>query len=216
MWRAHAAGKHICTGEVGPEMRFVATVGGRKLAIGLQEDGHLRRVTLGGRELTADWRRVGSGPAEPTAERAVQYSLLIGDRSYDLFVRAVPRPEGGAPAYEVSLGGRTYAVGVQDERTQALAGLAGEGHVSGDAVIRAPMPGLVSNVAAVEGTAVGRGQPVIVLEAMKMENDLTAPRAGVVKAVRVSQGQTVNQGDVLAVVGDPPGSERTAEEENGE
>jgi biotin carboxyl carrier protein len=193
-------------------MRFVATIGGvggaegRTLVIGLEENGHVRRVTLDGREVTVDWRVVGGGPPEPTSERAAHYSLLIGDRSYDLYVRAVPQSEGGPPGYEVSLGGRTFAVGVQDERAQALASLAGEGHIAGDAVIRAPMPGLVSNILAAEGVAVEHGQAVVVLEAMKMENDLPTPRAGIVKSLRVAKGQTVNQGDVLAVVGDTAGS----------
>ncbi len=186
-------------------MRFVATVGANRVVIGLEENGHLRRVSLAGQDVTVDWRPVGDSPVEPTAQRAAHYSVLVGERSYDLYVRVVPQTEGAAAVYEVSLGGQTYVVGVQDERAEALASLAGEGHISGDAAIRAPMPGLVSHVIAPEGTVVERGQPVIVLEAMKMENDLPAPRAGIVKHVRVSKGQTVNQNDVLAVVGDPVG-----------
>lgn len=187
-------------------MRLVATVGAQKLVIGLEVNGAVRRVSLDGQDVTVDWRRVGASPLEPAADRAAHYSLLLGDRSFDLYVRAVPQSDGGAAAYEVSLGGQTYVVGVQDERAQALASLAGEGHLSGDVTIRAPMPGLVGNVVAPEGTTVERGQPVIVLEAMKMENDLTSPRAGMVKSVRVSKGQTVSQNDVLAIVGDPPGA----------
>jgi biotin carboxyl carrier protein len=186
-------------------MRFVATVGDNRLIIGLEENGHLRRVSLAGQDVTVDWRLVGDSPTEPTAQRAAHYSVLVGERSYDLYVRAVPQTDGSAAVYEVSLGGQTYTVGVQDERTAALASLAGEGHVSGDTAIRAPMPGLVSHVVAPEGTLVARGQPVIVLEAMKMENDLTAPRAGIVRRIHVARGQTVNQNDVLAVVGDPAG-----------
>jgi len=184
-------------------MRFVATVGANRLIIGLEENGHLRRVSLAGQDVTVDWRPVGDSPAEPTAQRAAHYSVLVGERSYDLYVRAVPQTSGSAAIYEVSLGGQTYTVGVQDERAASLASLAGESHISGDVAIRAPMPGLVSQVVAPEGTAVERGQPVIVLEAMKMENDLTAPRAGIVKHIHVARGQTVNQNDVLAVVGDP-------------
>jgi biotin carboxyl carrier protein len=186
-------------------MRFVATVGAATLAIALEENGHLRRVTLDGQDVTVDWRPVGASPAEPHPERAAHYSLLVGTRSYDLYIRAVPEADGGG-VYEVSLGGQTYVVGVRDERAQTLASLAGEGHLSGDVAIHAPMPGLVSNVVAPAGTAVERGQPVIVLEAMKMENDLAAPRSGIVKQVRVSKGQTVNQNDVLAVIGDPVGT----------
>lgn len=194
-------------------MRLVATIGVQQLVIGLEENGAVRRISLDGQDVTVDWRRVGASPAEPTAERAAHYSLLVGDHSYDLYVRAVPQAEDGAAVYEVTLGGQTYVVGVQDERAQALASLAGGGHVSGDVAIRAPMPGLVGNVVAPEGTHVERGQPVIVLEAMKMENDLTTPRAGIVKSVRVSKGQTVNQNDVLAIVGDPPGTSPRADED---
>jgi biotin carboxyl carrier protein len=194
-------------------MRLVATVGAHKLVVGLEENGHLRRVSLDGQDVTVDWRRVGASPAGPTAERAAHYSLLVGDRSFDLYIHVAPHAEGSAAVYEVSLGGQTYVVGVRDERAQALASLAGLGHISGDAVIHAPMPGLVSNIVAPEGTHVERGQPVIVLEAMKMENDLTAPRAGIVKSVRVSKGQTVNQNDALAVVGDPAGTSPPAGED---
>jgi biotin carboxyl carrier protein len=63
---------------------------------------------------------------------------------------------------------------------------------------------MVVNVLAMEGQVVERGQAVAVLEAMKMENDLTTPRAGVVKNVRVAKGQTVNQGDTLVIIGDAP------------
>jgi biotin carboxyl carrier protein len=187
-------------------MRFVATIGTRRLVIGLEENGSVRRVSLDGRDLTVDWRPVGAGAAPPGSEHAGHFSLLIGARSFDVYVRPAPQPEGGTQVFEVTLGGETFVVGLRDERAQALESLAGEGHVSGDVLIRAPMPGLVSNIVAAEGEAVQRGQPVIVLEAMKMENDLTSPRTGVVKSLRVSKGQAVNQNDVLAVVGDPPGA----------
>ena len=64
----------------------------------------------------------------------------------------------------------------------------------------APMPGLVVGIPLAVGTDVTRGQAVIVLEAMKMENDLPSPIAGTIKEVRVDRGQTVNQGDVLVVI----------------
>ncbi|HKT39155.1 MAG TPA: acetyl-CoA carboxylase biotin carboxyl carrier protein subunit, partial [Ktedonobacterales bacterium] len=102
--------------------------------------------------------------------------------------------------------GQVYRVRLADERARTLASLAGGAHASGDANIRAPMPGLVSHVLVEEGVEVQRGQAVVVLEAMKMENDLPAPRAGVVKSLRVSKGQAVNQGDLLAVIGDPAGT----------
>lgn len=62
------------------------------------------------------------------------------------------------------------------------------------------MPGLVIGVPIEPGATVTRGQTVIVLEAMKMENDLAAPRSGIIKEIKVNQGQTVNQGDILVTI----------------
>jgi biotin carboxyl carrier protein len=196
-------------------VRCVATVGSATLTIDLEDDGAVRAVSLDGDERTVDWRAVGGRTLSAQGERAGHYSLLIGDRSYEMFIRAAGRQESGASAFEVSIGGQTFKVGVQDER--ALASLVGEARTSGDVTIRAPMPGLVSNVLVSEGNEVQRGQPVVVLEAMKMENDLSATRAGIVKSLRVAKGQTVAQGEALAVIGDPAGS--TSDEltdENGE
>ncbi|MGH2480640.1 MAG: biotin/lipoyl-containing protein, partial [Ktedonobacteraceae bacterium] len=142
------------------------------------------------------------------SDQAGHYSLLVGPQSFDVYVQPVTAADedGASRVFEVHVRGQVYRVRLADERTRALASLAGGAHTSGDANIRAPMPGLVSNVLAEEGTEVQRGQPVIVLEAMKMENDLTTPRTGIVKSLRVAKGQAVNQGDLLAVIGDPAGS----------
>ncbi len=200
-------------------MRYVTTVGTQQHTVALQENGHTLEVSLNDRTVTIDWRLVGSELAHTSGSsnyRADRYSVLLGAHSYEACARLVETdtaPEGADRTVEVLINGRPYVVTVRDERSQALASLAGGTHISGDATIRAPMPGLVSNVLATEGTEVKRGQTVVVLEAMKMENDLTAPRTGVVKAVRVSKGQTVNQGEVLAIVGDPTGAATPEDDE---
>ena len=74
------------------------------------------------------------------------------------------------------------------------------GHHHGVAQIVAPMPGKVVRVQVEAGTAVEKGAGVIVVEAMKMQNEMKSPRAGVVVAVNVKPGDTVNAGDVLAVL----------------
>jgi len=193
-------------------MRFVATIGDRRHTIELDANGHVRKVTLNGRELAVDWRLVGAEHPHLAGAAlgdvpADHYSVLAGSHSYDAYARVLEGASGATegPTYtlELHIAGRAYVVTVQDARSQALESLAGGPRVSGDVSIRAPMPGLVVQVLAAEGTEVRRGQTLVVLEAMKMENDLAAPRAGVVKAVRVTRGQTVNQNDVLAIVGDP-------------
>ena len=199
-------------------MRYVATVGEQTYTIGLREDGHQREVTLGDNRLTVDWRPVGGAALsarKDDPDRAGHYSLLLGAQSYDVFVRPVPADEddGTSRVFEAHVHGQVYRVRLSDERARALASLAGGAHASGDANIRAPMPGLVSNLLVEEGVDVQRGQAVVVLEAMKMENDLPAPRAGIVKSLRVSKGQAVNQGDLLAVIGDPAGTPPSDEDD---
>lgn len=199
-------------------MRYVASSGERQVTIEVEENGHRRHVTLDEAPFEVDWQAVGGavlralpGPAEG------HYSLLIGERSFDCYVRLVPPAEGGAGSgeqvFEVELAGLPYRIRIQDERTRKLTGLA-VGRDQGDVPITAPMPGLVSNIMAEVGQQVERGQTVIVLEAMKMENDLGAPRAGVVRAIKVATGQAVNQAQVLAVIGDVEGAAGSSGDED--
>ncbi len=197
-------------------MRYVVTVGERAITVETPDpDGAPERASVDGVETALDWRAVGGAPMrEVGGARTGHYSLLAGQASYDVYVRDLGEApdEEGARAFEVTVGARTHTMRLRDERARALERLTGGTRHTGDAVIRAPMPGLVSNVLAAEGQAVERGQVVVALEAMKMENDLATPRAGVVKSVRVAKGQTVNQGDTLVVVGDTPGGVEAAPE----
>ena len=67
--------------------------------------------------------------------------------------------------------------------------------------MKAPMPGTIMDVKVSVGAAVEKAQVVVVLEAMKMENDIVAPVAGTVVDIRVKKGDSVNAGDVMAVIG---------------
>lgn len=98
--------------------------------------------------------------------------------------------------------GALQEVRVEDERTRELRLRApAPVRAGGAAVVKAPMPGLVARVLVHEGEQVAAGAGVIVLEAMKMENELKAPRAGVVKGLRVTPGQTVEKGALLLELG---------------
>lgn len=202
-------------------MRYLVTVDEREVRVAIEErqSSALPQADVDGVKAPIDWRVVTAAARALAggADTAGHYSLLLGATSYDIYARPLATPDDadeGAQAYEVTVGARTFTVTLRDERTQALGRLAGGAHHSGDAAIRAPMPGLVSNVLAQEGQEVARGQAIVVLEAMKMENDLTTPRAGVVKRISVTKGQTVNQGETLAIIGDPAGaaSDESAEE----
>ncbi len=193
-------------------MRYIASLGDQRFHISVDEHRQQRQVTLDGTPYAVDWLQIGTALATGGAGR---YSLLINNRSYEFVVRRLENDDEGGQRYEVLLDGQPYEIRLEDERERALASLAGGTHESGDATIKAPMPGLVVNIPVAVGTPVQRGQTVAVLEAMKMENDLTTPRNGIVKEIKVAKGQAVNQGQPLVIIGDPAGASQ-ATEENGE
>lgn len=96
------------------------------------------------------------------------------------------------------VGTRVFAVAVEDPRE--LAAEDGAGGPSGRRELRAPMPGKVIRVLVAEGDEVTAGQGMVVIEAMKMQNEMPSPRAGRVVTVSVQSGDAVATGQVLAVV----------------
>jgi biotin carboxyl carrier protein len=101
--------------------------------------------------------------------------------------------------FEVSLHGRHYAVTIVDPK-RLRSGQGSDRHHHGLAELRAPMPGKVVRVHIEAGATVEKGAGVVVVEAMKMQNEMKSPRAGVVVSINVKPGDTVNAGDVLAVI----------------
>lgn len=120
-------------------------------------------------------------------------SLLRDGDSYEV------RRDGDGSNFGVVVGTRRYAVEISDPRSlrgrKAKAGFA-----DGPRKITAPMPGKVVRILAAEGAEVELGQGVIVIEAMKMQNELKAPKAGKVQKVLAAEGTAVNAGDALAVI----------------
>ena len=185
-------------------MPYSATVNEQAYRIDSGENSQQREVTIEGTAYTIDWSFIAPLATDSKEHTHVggRYSLLIGGKSYEIFAQRIQKPdESSSQTYEIHFVGQHFEVQVEDEREKALAGAAKAAHDTGEARIRAPMPGLVIGIPLEVGAAVERGQTVIVLEAMKMENDLAAPKAGVIKEIKVSKGQSVNQGDVLVVIG---------------
>jgi biotin carboxyl carrier protein len=121
------------------------------------------------------------------------YSIILDGRSYEARVSAA-EPGAGASAgsYSVVVGGEEYRVEIQDPRARRRGGMAGEG--TGPQEILAPMPGKIVKVLVEENQEVKAGQGLIVIEAMKMQNELRAPRPGRVEKVHVSEGLGVEAG----------------------
>jgi biotin carboxyl carrier protein len=98
----------------------------------------------------------------------------------------------------VLVAGAQHEVQVQNERARRLARANRDlGAPAGNVAIKAPIPGLVVKVPVAVGQQVAHGETLIILEAMKMENELRAPRAGTIREIRVTTGEQVNLGQVL-------------------
>jgi biotin carboxyl carrier protein len=136
-----------------------------------------------GREITID----ATSP-DPGA-----LSLLIAGRSFEARKTTI----GGENVIDIN--GQRYAFEVRDPRSLKSRRGAAAGH-EGPKKVTAPMPGKVIRIIAQPGTDVEAGAGVVVIEAMKMQNELKSPKAGKVAKVSVKEGDTVNPGDTLAVI----------------
>jgi biotin carboxyl carrier protein len=170
-------------------MKFNAEIDGEKVALDVRREGERVFADVGGRRYEIEARRVGAG----------EYLLLREGRVYECRVDAEPGAAGVRGTLQVSLGGGAYAVKLADPKHLRGAGPAA-GHDGGRAQVTAPMPGKVVRVLVEAGQPVESGQGLIVVEAMKMQNELKSPKAGTVAELRAEPGATVNAGDVLAVI----------------
>ncbi|HEY7414448.1 MAG TPA: acetyl-CoA carboxylase biotin carboxyl carrier protein subunit [Ktedonobacteraceae bacterium] len=185
-------------------MSYITTINQRTYTVTVGENGEKNTITLDGTAHTIDWRRIAT-LATDARNTGGRYSLVIAGKSYDILVHRTTKPaEKDSQTYEIFVAGQRFEVKVEDERTRTLTSLARGNPHAGEVSVQAPMPGLVVGVPVEVGATVNEGQTVIVLEAMKMENDLPAPITGKVKEIPVSSGQTVEQGQVLAVIEGEP------------
>ena len=166
-------------------MAYFASSGGREHRLDVRHDRDGLHVRLDDRELQVDLLRV-----DPAL-----YSLLIDGRSYEIDVLETEE------ALMVLVDGQPFRVEIQDEQERRLRAAVGKGDAKpAKRVVTAPMPGKVVKLLVRPGDAVQAGDGVIVVEAMKMENELKAPASGTVKEVRVEEGKPVSGGDVLVVI----------------
>lgn len=162
----------------------------------LTEDGGIRKVEVTGEGSSYTVRPHG-GEALVLDARPVSpgcWSILVGQRSYTVAVRQ------DRSVYTVEMGGRTWSFDLRDPARAFSSSPTATGQ--GEGLIKAPMPGRIIRVLVQMGDTVKSGQGVVVVEAMKMENELTAPRDGVVSEVHVAEGQTVESQDPLLLIRD--------------
>jgi biotin carboxyl carrier protein len=161
-------------------MKYLATIGDRTFDIEINAEG---QILADGQLLAVDFQSVADQPV---------YSLLLDGESFEANVSSADQN------IEVLLRGHLFVVTVEDERQRRLrestsGALVQEGEYS----LTAPMPGLVVAIPVEEGQAVEHGQNLVILESMKMQNELKAPRAGTVGRIRVRTGDNVEQNQTL-------------------
>jgi len=163
--------------------KYITTIQGKEYTVEILESG---KVSLNGQVYDVDFESISGQPV---------YSLLLDGGSFQADVYP-----GDEDALQVLMRGVLYEATVEDEREKRLSKAAGGVTQTGEFVLRAPMPGLVVKVAVAEGEAVKTAQVLVILESMKMQNELKSPREGKVSRVQVKAGDSVEQRQILLSV----------------
>lgn len=167
-------------------MKLTAEIEGRQHALELRREGARVFAEVDGRAYELESRETEAGAS----------LLLLGGRVYECRAEAAG---GRGEGWRVEVGGQKFDVVLFDPRRLRGAG-AGGAQAEGRAAVSSSMPGKVVRVLTEAGAQVGAGDALVVVEAMKMQNELKSPKAGAVVELRAREGATVNAGEVLAVV----------------
>jgi biotin carboxyl carrier protein len=165
-------------------VRFEAYLDNQSLPIEIHQSGPLVELEVQGEHFEADVIDVSPG----------RYSIVWRGKVFDVHVDALPSGE-----FHVSLRDRRITLELVDPRK--LKSLRHRhADTGGEASISSPMPGKVVRLLVAEGQSVEPGQGVVVVEAMKMQNEIKAPRSGTIKSLNAHEGKTVNAGEELMVI----------------
>lgn len=167
-------------------MKLQAEIGDTKHEVEIQRDGDKAFATVDGREYELE-----VSTPEPNV-------FLLKNRG-KIFEAFVPPQQKAGDPFQVQIGGHSIDVALIDPKRLRGAGRDAE-HGAGAAEIRTAMPGKVVRILVEKGASIEKGDGVLVVEAMKMQNELKSPKAGTVKSINVEEGSTVAGGDVLVVI----------------
>ncbi len=163
-------------------MRYIAEIDGMEFPVEILDDNHIR---FGEEVIEVDLAVVSGQPL---------FSLLMNGESYEGYV--YPDED----IWQVLLLGQFYSVRVTDEREKRLRAPQITPSISSEFTLKAPMPGLIISVLVEEGMEVLKGQILLILESMKMQNELRAPRSGTINRLRVKNGESVGQKQALLTI----------------
>ena len=162
-------------------MKYRVEIDGSERELDLHFAGDNPVVTLDGKPVDADVRRIPGG-----------LSLILNNKVHDVMLG------GPYDAIDVAVGTARARVAVVSERQRGRRSRGGGGQGAGE--LRAPMPGRIVEVSVAVGDSVELGTPLVVIEAMKMQNELRAEVRGTVKSVEVAPEQNVESGALLVAI----------------
>lgn len=166
-------------------MKVFASIREQNHEFEITENAHSARIFKNGHEFNHELIHIGNN----------RYSLRVDGKSYLVQI------SGNNSHLEILIDGEYYPVQVEDERMRALRELMSKSKsASGEIGIAAPIPGLITKINVAEGDTVAAGDSLLVLEAMKMENDIKVHENGVVKKIAVQAGTPVEKDQLLLVI----------------
>jgi len=166
-------------------MAFIAKLGEQSYTVEIEESGRsVYRVSVDGNEFLVDGKKTGR----------TNFSLIVDNRSFEIEV------DNTDDEYRVLVDGRNYRIHLVDERRVRVGAAQSGQQLQGRQMVSVPMPGKIIAVLVAIGDAVEMGQGLVIVEAMKMENEVRSPISGEVKEIKVKPGDTVEGGALLVIV----------------
>jgi biotin carboxyl carrier protein len=163
-------------------MSYIVKIDDKEFRIDITKEGDRFKILLNNQEL----------PAEVVAGyHGARFTLIVNKKLYDIVFNS---------DNQISVNEEEYTAEIYDEQVHKLIKASPEASHKKEIVITVPMPGLVIDIEVKEGNQIAAGQGLVIVEAMKMQNEIKAPRDGIVKKIFVKKGQTVNSRDKLLII----------------
>lgn len=163
-------------------MAYIVKIDDKAFKIDIKREGGNFIIILNNKEIPIEVVR---------SDTASQFTLIIDNKPHDVVLDAENL---------ISVDGEEFSSEVLDEQVQKLLKKAPQVGEKKELTVTAPMPGLVIEVEVAAGEAVKTGQGLVIVEAMKMQNEMKSPKDGIVKKIFVQKGQAVNSRDALIVI----------------
>lgn len=166
-------------------MKYISSVLGNEYEVEILNE---KEISLNGQVYQIDFQSVSGEPI---------YSLIADGRSFQAHIFEGETDD----EVQILMAGNLYSVLVENEREKRLKAAAGVTSPStGEFILKAPMPGLIVTIPVAEGDKVSEGDVLVILESMKMQNELKSPQAGIISQIQIELGESVEQKQMLLKV----------------